>query len=226
MVKDSETRAIPAASVVILRTCIHGFEVLLLKRSKDVSYLGGAWVFPGGRVDEDDVVCGNQESMDTAYRTALRETREECGIILVSEQLTPMALWVTPEGFPKRFSTYFFLAEDSYSKVVVDGMEIETHVWMTPLQALAGHKEGDMFFAPPNYVTLVHLSGYDRVEDVMRHYRNSVILDYRPKIEHGPDGVFSVYEEDDDYDVCGTLRRGKRHRLWMRESGWVYEKNY
>lgn len=226
MMKSISDNVIPAASVVILRKTGQGFDVLLLKRSKDVSYLGGAWVFPGGRVDETDSAgCGDLNSMDTAYHAAIRETREECGIRLTIDQLTPMALWVTPEGFPKRFSTYFFLAEDQHSLVRVDGLEIETHVWLAPQDALSAHKSGDMFFAPPNYVTLVHLAGYDHVDAVVNHYRHLPFTDYRPRIEHGPDGVFSVYQEDEAYDTGCHGKQGQRHRLWMRDSGWIYERN-
>ena len=42
----------PAATVAPLRDGAHGLEVLLLQRSPALVFAPGAWVFPGGRVDE------------------------------------------------------------------------------------------------------------------------------------------------------------------------------
>lgn len=218
---------IPAASVVLIRDSDVGFEVLLLRRSPEVSYLGGAWVFPGGCVEEGD--HGGQSGVDSigaAFHTAVRETEEECGVCLSTERLTPISLWVTPQGLPRRFSTYFFLAVDNGSPVQVDGREIDHFMWMQPCDALMAQKSGEMFFAPPNYVTLTHLAGHKNVEAVVEHYKKTSFLDYRPRLENSLEGMCSLYEEDEDYDRNNFLTKGIRHRLWMKESGWVYERNF
>ncbi|HEX8831672.1 MAG TPA: NUDIX domain-containing protein [Longimicrobium sp.] len=44
----------PAATVVLLRDAGGGLEVLLLRRHKRSGFAAGAWVFPGGVVDERD----------------------------------------------------------------------------------------------------------------------------------------------------------------------------
>ena len=43
-----------AASVVMLRDSAAGLEVLLMRRHTDSAVLGGAYVFPGGKVDAAD----------------------------------------------------------------------------------------------------------------------------------------------------------------------------
>jgi len=45
--------AVPASTVVLLRGD-HPFEVFLVQRSDSIAFLGGAHVFPGGRVDPSD----------------------------------------------------------------------------------------------------------------------------------------------------------------------------
>jgi 8-oxo-dGTP pyrophosphatase MutT (NUDIX family) len=45
--------AVPASTVVLLRG-EHPFEVFLVRRSDSIAFLGGAHVFPGGRVDPSD----------------------------------------------------------------------------------------------------------------------------------------------------------------------------
>ena len=44
----------PAATVVMLRDTVDGMEVFLLKRHGLSDVLGGAYVFPGGKVDASD----------------------------------------------------------------------------------------------------------------------------------------------------------------------------
>ena len=46
--------AAPAATVVLLRDGEAGIEVLLGRRSSRLDFHGGAWVFPGGRIDPED----------------------------------------------------------------------------------------------------------------------------------------------------------------------------
>jgi len=45
--------AVPASTVVLLREA-HPFEVFLVQRNDSIAFLGGAHVFPGGRVDPSD----------------------------------------------------------------------------------------------------------------------------------------------------------------------------
>ena len=44
----------PSATIVLLRDAPRGFEMLLLQRAAKLAFHGGAWVFPGGRVDAAD----------------------------------------------------------------------------------------------------------------------------------------------------------------------------
>ena len=75
--------AVPAASVILVRERKEGFEVLLLRRKPDLAYRGGAWVFPGGRVEEKDRKAGEGGSdLEAAARAAIRETWEERGLHL------------------------------------------------------------------------------------------------------------------------------------------------
>ena len=79
----------PAATLLLLRDGALGVEVLMTRRSPTASFLPGAYVFPGGRVDPADHHAHTlARAPDAArrYRTAalaaLRETFEELGILL------------------------------------------------------------------------------------------------------------------------------------------------
>ncbi|MGH7124078.1 MAG: NUDIX hydrolase, partial [Stellaceae bacterium] len=70
---------LPAATLLLLRDSPEGIEVLLTTRHDAAGFAAGATVFPGGKMDAGD--------RDGAYRdplrvAAIRETFEECGILL------------------------------------------------------------------------------------------------------------------------------------------------
>lgn len=82
----------PAATLLLLRDGALGVEVLMTRRSPTASFLPGAFVFPGGRVDPADHQAHTLARAPDAggrYRTAalaaLRETFEELGILLAAQ---------------------------------------------------------------------------------------------------------------------------------------------
>ncbi len=97
---------VPAATVVLLRDSAEGPEALLLRRSRQAGFVPGAYVFPGGRVDDadaDPTLLERMDSLDSsvhvatpdlAYRVAaVREVFEETGVLLarVHENAAPDA---------------------------------------------------------------------------------------------------------------------------------------
>jgi 8-oxo-dGTP pyrophosphatase MutT (NUDIX family) len=92
----------PAATVVILRNAPQGMETFLLRRHGAAAVLGGAHVFPGGKVDASDADAGLHTRLDQApaalaarlnepataapdaaalFVAAMREVVEECGVL-------------------------------------------------------------------------------------------------------------------------------------------------
>jgi 8-oxo-dGTP pyrophosphatase MutT (NUDIX family) len=90
----------PAATVMLVRDAPGGLEVFMLRRTTNAAFAGGAFVFPGGRVDDADSAKALEphcEGLDdrTASRTlgvergglaywvaAVRECFEEAGVLL------------------------------------------------------------------------------------------------------------------------------------------------
>ena len=65
-----------AATVVMLRDAPHGLEVFLVKRHGLSDVLGGAYVFPGGKLDANDALLDPLAHLDqdpTALHAALGE---------------------------------------------------------------------------------------------------------------------------------------------------------
>jgi 8-oxo-dGTP pyrophosphatase MutT (NUDIX family) len=100
--------AIPAATVVVLRDGAAGLEVLMLHRDRDLSFAGGMWVFPGGRIDPADhpdptdhpdpsgQPDGTPDLEAAARRAAVREAAEEAGLSIDPGQLRRWSHWTPP----------------------------------------------------------------------------------------------------------------------------------
>jgi 8-oxo-dGTP pyrophosphatase MutT (NUDIX family) len=90
-----EATARPAATIMLLRDGPAGVEVFMVVRHHALDFAAGALVFPGGRVEDADHViaagdCPNPDGLSTrelAFRiAAIRETFEECGVLLARTQ--------------------------------------------------------------------------------------------------------------------------------------------
>ena len=81
-----------AATILLLRDRPEDLEVLMVQRHKNMKFMGGALVFPGGRVDDadaDGAPHATEITDDVAVRIAgIREAFEECGILLARDRGT------------------------------------------------------------------------------------------------------------------------------------------
>ena len=120
----------PAATVLVLRGGAERLHVLLVQRTPEARFMGGAWVFPGGALD----------AHEDHRAAALRELREEAGLRLSDpRELVPFARWITPAQVSIRFDTMFFLAPaPAGQEAVADGKETVDARWFEPSRALEG----------------------------------------------------------------------------------------
>jgi len=90
----SEPAAAPklAATILLVRDGPTGLEVFMVQRHHKIDFATGAMVFPGGKVEPGDADprlrarCGGADGLDDDALTvrvgAIRETFEECGVLL------------------------------------------------------------------------------------------------------------------------------------------------
>ena len=226
--EPSGAEAKPAATVAVLRDGADGIETLLLRRSSKLAFHGGAWVFPGGRIDDDDWHDGD-DVLRAAARAAVREANEEAGIDVDVDTLVHLSNWTTPEIAPKRFATWFFVApaHAEIAEAVADGVESDAVRWFRPADALREQAEGEIELAPPQYVTLLHLAEFVTVVDALEAVGQLTPIDFTPRF-HFVDGggALCVYDGDVAWDDLTLLDdAGPRHRLLMPPTrDWVYER--
>jgi 8-oxo-dGTP pyrophosphatase MutT (NUDIX family) len=215
----------PSATVVLFREHDAGGEILLVQRSGRLDFHGGAWVFPGGRVDEHEETAAAGDVLAAARAAAVREVMEETGLTVASNALVTISRWTTPVQAPKRFLTWFFLAPvDARAEVRVDGREIVASRWVRPEAAIAEHCAGRLDIPPPTFVTL-KASGARSLADhhAVQAAREPDI--FEPKIVLVEKGFFSLYAGDAGFEEGDISTPGPRHRLYSTESGWRYERS-
>ncbi|MFZ5493448.1 MAG: NUDIX hydrolase [Pseudomonadota bacterium] len=168
----------PAATVAPLRDGPHGLEVLLLQRSPTLVFAPGAWVFPGGRVDEADHRQGAERA---ARLAAVREAAEEAGLLLDPDTLIEVAHWTTPPGQVRRYATWFFVADaNRCGGVRVDGIEAVDYRWLRPADALAASREHDLTLIRPTIATLTELQAFADVAAALAYFAGRTILRHTP----------------------------------------------
>jgi 8-oxo-dGTP pyrophosphatase MutT (NUDIX family) len=74
---------------------------------------------------------------------SLNEIVAREGLTLATDTLLHWAHWITPEAWPKRFDTHFFLAEAPLGQLAAhDDLETTESVWIAPEVALSGFESG------------------------------------------------------------------------------------
>ena len=227
VIEDDEDLT-PAATVVVLRDGSAGLEVLMLRRNNEGTF-GGMWVFPGGRVDDHELVPG--DSLASARQAAVREAEEECGLVIAPADMETWSHWVPPSapqmtagrGPVRRFSTWFFVTHAPDGEVAIDGDEIHDHVWISPSEAKARRDAGQIELVPPTWVTLHELEQHATVAEAMAWARSREPELFRTR-PIGKEPRTVAWFGDIAYEGGPADADGPRHRLIMHGEGWVYDR--
>jgi 8-oxo-dGTP pyrophosphatase MutT (NUDIX family) len=188
----------PASTLMVLRDGEDGIEVALLQRASSLGFARGMYVYPGGAIDATDEALG-----DPWRVAAIRETFEECGVLLADpnpphdvqqlrerdfaealaelgarpavDALHPFAHWVTPEVESRRFDTHF------YAAALPPGQDLTTLTsehqaigWFRPVDA-AG-----LPMLPPTTATLAEVGRFATVAEALAEPRHPVPIMPRP----------------------------------------------
>jgi 8-oxo-dGTP pyrophosphatase MutT (NUDIX family) len=164
-----------AASIIVLRDSPDGPEVLLVQRNPEQRFMGGAWVFPGGAVHDEDADHG---------AAAVRELREEAGIALPEDaEVVPWSRWITPEEVKIRFDTWFFVAAaPPGAEATADGGECVDARWLRPATALDAFGRDDLMLVFPTIKHLEALAQAESVADALEKARTREVVPVQPRV--------------------------------------------
>jgi 8-oxo-dGTP pyrophosphatase MutT (NUDIX family) len=182
-----------AATLVLLRDGSDGPEVLLVRRNPRQSFMGGAWVFPGGALHEDD--------LDLAA-AAVRELAEEAGIQLpAGTELVSWSRWITPEEVKVRFDTWFFMAEaPPRAEPTPDGGECVDARWLRPDAALDAHSRDELMLVFPTIKHLEALANFESVAAALAGARRQETVPVQPKVVIRGDSARILLPGEPGYD--------------------------
>ena len=213
----------PAATVVLLRDEPDGLHTLLLRRNSALGFAAGAWVFPGGRVEPEEIAAAPDE-LEAARIAAVRETLEEAQLQVDVRTLHLYSHWTTPPLMPKRYATWFFVARaPADHAVTVDGSEIHDHLWVRPAEAIEKHGREEIELMPPTFISLLEFAQCARTDEVLERIARRKAPVFEPHIvmrEHRP--MESLYFGDAGYESSDPDTPGRRHRMIMARGGSRY----
>lgn len=227
---EVQTAPVPSATVMVLRDSPDGPEVLMMRRHGNSSVLGGAHVFPGGKLDDQDRRVDaalldqptrqlhqslGQPELDIAtavglHVAALRETFEECGLLLAHTP-DPGALAAAREQIRA--------GHDFVSTVLKLGLTLETarlapwSRWITPrVPSVTRSRFDTRFFvaeAPPGQVA--HHDNHEATETVWLHPRAGLQQYWNGLIDLAPPQIMSLGQLA-RFDSVAALMAAARRR--------------
>jgi len=126
--------------------------------------------------------------IEAAHRSALNERKTtflevlaQNDLWLALDELVPYAHWITPEGMPKRFDTWFFLAAAPPDQLGAhDGRESTDSIWVSPREALEGGESGRFKLPFPTTRNLIKLGKQASVSAALEDSKGRDIVTVMP----------------------------------------------
>jgi 8-oxo-dGTP pyrophosphatase MutT (NUDIX family) len=132
-----------------------------------------------------------------AKATTLLEVAQREGVTLATDTLLHWAHWITPEAWPKRFDTHFFLVEaPDGQEPAHDNLEVTQSAWVTPENALAEYERGAFPLVFATIHQLRELSGLTDMAEARARFAGKVPRTIMPRIERrdGQDVILMPWE--------------------------------
>ena len=203
-----------ASTIMLARDEAGALEVLLVRRNRSLAFAGGVWVFPGGKIDREELI-NSKDELEAAKRAAVRETKEEANLNVDANQLVFFRHWTTPANEPRRYATYFFFGAlgAAQTEVVIDNGEIVEHQWITPREALAQLGRQQKAMLPPTILCLQMISNCKTAAEARQLLKAQEPIFVLPVMHYVASKVICLYQGDAGYDSGDSTQEGARHRL-------------
>jgi len=123
---------------------------------------------------------------------SLTEFLARRGLVLRTDLLGAWSGWLTPIFEPKRYRTWFFVAELPEGQITRDVSSESDHVVWLPAMTAAEQAEGrEILMLPPTYITSLDVGQYDDPDAVLAEAAGRRVEMFCPAVE--PDGeVFTL----------------------------------
>ena len=129
-----------AATVILVRDGVEGPEAFLMRRSMQSSFMPGAYVFPGGKVDPADAALAPGSRSPAFLVGAVREVFEEAGVLLAVDAQGNYPRLTTKTDYWQRQRAEVSEHPERFAALLADnGLSIATDLvrpwtwWLTPV---------------------------------------------------------------------------------------------
>ena len=103
-----------------------------------------------------------------SHELAMTDFLDRRGLVLRSDLLGAWAGWLTPVFEPRRYRTWFFVAELPEGQRTRDvSSEAEKVVWMPADEVVGAVDSGQMFMLPPTYLTCLEVAQHRTPDEVV-----------------------------------------------------------
>ncbi|MFD5867342.1 NUDIX hydrolase [Corynebacterium sp. NPDC060344] len=121
----------------------------------------------GGTIADSGRFHAQRKAMES-HELAFSDFLADNGLWLRSDLLRPWSNWVTPENFPTRYDTYFFLAAHPPGQTADgDTSEASSTGWFRPTALMEGWRDRKVGLMPPTWAQIKRLLGYATVSEVL-----------------------------------------------------------
>jgi len=143
----------------------------------------------------------HRNTINNRERRFLDVIHEE-GLTLDVGDVHYFAHWITPEGAPRRYDTRFFVATaPQFQTAAHDAGEVIADEWITPLDALRRHREGDIELIFPTIKNLQAISRFATVAELIHAAETAgSVPAILPRITVSNEGVRILLPGDPGYD--------------------------
>ena len=126
-----------------------------------------------------------------ARELAFTEFLDRRGLVLRTDLLGVWAAWLTPVFEPRRYRTWFFVADLPEGQRTRDVSTESDHVtWLPAMQAVRDVEEEQMVMLPPTYLTCLEVGQYADPAAVLAAAHGRAVEMFMPAVEDN--GMLSV----------------------------------
>ena len=119
------------------------------------------------------------------------------GLVLRSDLLGVWSGWLTPVFEPRRYRTWFFVAEMPEGQRTRDvSTESSSVAWLPAMSAVEAVDASEMLMLPPTYLTCLEIAQYDAPEHVLAAAAGRRVEMFTPQVVgEGEEATLSMPEE-------------------------------
>jgi 8-oxo-dGTP pyrophosphatase MutT (NUDIX family) len=124
-----------------------------------------------------------------ARELAFTEFLDRRGLVLRTDLLGVWAGWLTPVFEPRRYRTWFFVADLPQGQRTRDVSTESDHVtWLPAMKAVEDVEQQQLLMLPPTYMTCLEVGQYADPADVLDAARDRTVEMFMPEVEQNDEG--------------------------------------